>query len=104
LRINNRVKVVDEPESGPEFVAELVSLQEDIFSQPRVVELPIETLVDLPTEPTMELVPSLIAMRTSLLFRSPDEHDPLQMSTKDKFTKDYATYSAKFSQFSFHHG
>jgi len=49
---------------GPEIIAVLVSLQEEISSRPtEVEELPIETFVDLPTEPSMELVLSLVAMR-----------------------------------------
>ena len=71
---------VDKPELGPEIVAELVSLQEEISSRPmKVVELYVKTLVDLPTKPTMKLVPSLAAMRASLLLRSPDLYDPLQI-------------------------
>ena len=47
-------KVVDETEPGPKFVVELVSLQEDIFLQPtQVIELLIETLINLLAEPTM---------------------------------------------------
>ena len=43
-------EVVNELESGLEVVTELVSLQEEISSRPKkIVELPIETLVDLPT-------------------------------------------------------
>ena len=53
-----------ESEPGPEIIAELVSLQEEISSRPtEVEELSIETFVDLPTEPNMELVLSLAAMR-----------------------------------------
>jgi len=44
-----------------------------------IEKLPTETLVDLLTEPTMELVSSLEAMRDSLFLRSPDEYDPLQI-------------------------
>ena len=55
-------KVVDEPESGSEVVAELVLLQEEIFfsQSTEVEELPIETLVDFPAELITELVPSLV--------------------------------------------
>jgi len=63
-------EVVDDSESEPEVeelgsevVAALASLQEEISSWP--------------TEPTMELVPSLAAMRALLSFRSPDVYDPL---------------------------
>ena len=82
------VKVVEDPESevndklelGPEVVAELLSLQKQIFPQPtEVINLPIETLVDLPTKPTLELVPSLTVMRASFFFRSPDMYDLLQI-------------------------
>jgi len=52
---------------GPEVVAELMSLQEEIFSQPmEVVELSIETIVDLPAEFTIKLVPPLAVMRASI--------------------------------------
>ena len=44
-----------------------------------VVELPIETIVDLPVEPTLELVPSLTVMMASLFLRSPDVYDILQI-------------------------
>ena len=37
----------------------------------------IKSLIDLPTEPTMELMSSLIAMRASL--KLPDVYDPLQI-------------------------
>ena len=41
-----KLEVDDKSELGPEIVAELVSLQEEIFSRPtEVVELPIETLI-----------------------------------------------------------
>jgi len=53
------------------------------------VELPIETLVDLPTEPTRELVPYLAAMRTSFFLRSPDVYDPLQIFLQERFTGDW---------------
>ena len=74
-------KVIDELKLGPEVVAELMSPQEKIFfSRPTEVEkLPTETFVDLSAEPTIEVVPSLIAIRVSLFLRSPDEYDPLQV-------------------------
>ena len=58
-----------------------MSQLEEIFLQPIKVEaLLIETLVDLPTEPTLELVPTLVptlaAMRVSFFLRSPDVYDP----------------------------
>ena len=73
---------VDEPEPGLEV--ELVSPQEEISSRPTAVEeLPIETLVDPPTDPTMALVPPLTVMRASLSLRSPDVYDPLQTFLQD---------------------
>ena len=69
---------VEEP--GPEVVAELAPLQEEVSSwSTEVEELPNEILIDLPPEPTMELVPSLAVMKTSLLLRPLDEYDPLQI-------------------------
>ena len=49
-------------------------------SRPIEVEkLPIDTLVKLPPDPTMELVSSLVVMKTSLSLRVPDVYDPLQI-------------------------
>ena len=46
------VEVVEDSELGPEVVAESVSLQEELSSRPtKVIELPIETLVDLQQSP-----------------------------------------------------
>ena len=76
------VEIVEdsELESGLKVIAELVSLQEEISPRPtKVVESPIETLVGLPAELTLELVPSLTAIRASLFLRSPDVYDPLQI-------------------------
>ena len=81
------VEVVEDPQPepevddkrGPEVVAELVSLQEQIFSRStEVVELPIET-VDIPAEPIMELAPFLAVMRASIFLRSTAVHNPLQI-------------------------
>jgi len=53
----------------PEVIAELAPLQEEIFFRStQVEELPNETLVDLSVEPTLELIPSLTAMRASFFF------------------------------------
>ena len=53
-------KVYDKPESRLEVIAESVSQQEEVSPQPMKVEgLPVETLVDLPAELTLELVPPL---------------------------------------------
>ena len=67
---SNATEVVKDlkPEPGPEpeVIAELVPLQEEIFFRPTEVEkLLNETLVDLPAEPTLELVPHLADMRIS---------------------------------------
>jgi len=55
---NKAAKVVEDSELEPdlEVVTELVSLQEEIFSRStKVVEVLIETLVDLSAQPTLEL-------------------------------------------------
>ena len=74
-------KVGDKPqlEPGPKIVAELMSPQEDIFFRPiEVKEFTVETLVNLPAEPTLELVSPLTAMKVSFFLRSSDVYDPLQ--------------------------
>jgi len=77
-------EIDDKPESGSEVVAELVSLQEEISPWPtKVVELPIETLINLPAEPIRELVPSLAATRASDFLRLSDAYDPLQIFIHD---------------------
>jgi len=54
-------------------------LQEEIFSQPiEVEELPIDTLVNLSTELTIELFSSVMIF-FSLSLRSPNIYDPLQI-------------------------
>ena len=66
-------------ESEVEVIAELAILKEEISSRPtEVEEFPIETLVDLPKESTIELVSSLAAMKTSLSLGSLDVYDTLQ--------------------------
>ena len=83
---------VDEPESGPEVVAELVSPQEDISSWPIEVEdLPTETLVDLLAESTMKLVPSLATKRASLFLRTPNEYDHLQIFLQETVSREVGT-------------
>ena len=73
------VEIVEDSESEPEL-AELVLLQEEISSQPtQIVKLPIGTLIDLPAEPTMELISSLEAMRVSFFLKSSDVYEPLQI-------------------------
>ena len=55
---NKAAKVVEDSELEPdlEVVTELVSLQEEIFSRStKVVEVLIETLVDLSAQLTLEL-------------------------------------------------
>ena len=76
-------EVDDKPEPKPE-VAESVSQQEKISPQlMKVEELTVETLVDLPAEPTLKLVPLLAAMRVSFFLRSPDVYDPLQICLQE---------------------
>ena len=77
---NKVVEVVEEPKPRPEVAADLVSLQEEISSRPtEIVDLPIETLVDLPVEPARKLISSLVGMRASVFLRSPDKYDPLKI-------------------------
>jgi len=89
------VKIIEDPKSEPEFddepgseiIARLVSMKEEIFSRSTYVgELPIETLVDLLAEPSLELIPSLTVMMASLFLRLPDEYDPLQILLQESFT------------------
>ena len=62
------LKVINEPEIELEIITELVSVQEEFFSQhTEVEEVLIEILVDFPVGHTIELVPSLPFMMTSLL-------------------------------------
>jgi len=53
-----------------------------------VVELPIETLVDLSAEPFMDLVPTVAAMRTSFFLRSPGLYDPLQILIQEAVSQE----------------
>ena len=54
-------EVYDKPEPRPKITAESVSQQEEVSPQPMEFEdLPAETLVDLPAEPTLKLVPPVI--------------------------------------------
>ena len=86
------LKFVEDPKPETKIVAGLVSLQEEISSQfTEVVELPIETLVDLPAKPTTELVPSLTVMRASLFLRSPDMYDPLQIFFQEAVLQEIGT-------------
>jgi len=63
-------EVDDKLEPGPEVITELVSLQEEIFFRPtEIEELPIETLVDLSAQPTLELVLPLAVMRVSFFLK-----------------------------------
>jgi len=64
-----------------------VSQQEEIFPQPiEGEEFPIETLVNLSVESTLELVSPLAAMRVSFFYRSPDVDDPLQICLQEPDT------------------
>jgi len=54
----------------------------------KVVELPIETLVDLPAEPSMDLVPTVAAMRTSFFLRLPGLYDPLQILIQEPVSQE----------------
>ena len=48
-----------------------------------VESLPVETLVDLPAEPALKLIPPLADIRVSFFFRSPDVYDPLQICLQE---------------------
>ena len=66
-----------------------MSLLEEISSQPiEVVELSIETLVDLPAESTIKLVPPLAVMRASIFLKSPDVYDPLQIFLQEPVSQE----------------
>jgi len=81
------LEVYDKP--GPEVIAELMSQQEETSPQPmKVEELPIETIVDLLAEPTLQLVPPLTDIRVSFFLRSPDAYDPLQISLHETGPQD----------------
>ena len=69
--------VLDELES--EVVTELVTLQEKTSQSTEVEEPLIEIFVDLPAEPTMDLLPSSSATRVTLSLRSRDTYDPLDI-------------------------
>ena len=78
------VDIVEYSEPGPKVTAELVSLQGEIFPRPtKVIELPLETLINLSTKPTLELVPSLAVMRASVFLRSTDVYDPLHICLQE---------------------
>jgi len=90
------LEIVEDPEPapevddklvvGPEVVAELVLLEDEIFSWPmEVIELPIKTLVNLSTESIMKLVPSLTFMRVSFFLRSPDIYNPCRSFSRRQF-------------------
>ena len=70
------LEVIDksEPEPEPEAFDES---EPDIIDEPelKVEESFIENLIELPLEPTIELVSSL----TAILLRSPDVYDPSQI-------------------------
>ena len=69
------LKIDDKP--GPEVIAKLVSQQEVISPRPmKAVDLPIETLIDLSAEPSMDLGPTMAAMKSTFFLRSPDVYDP----------------------------
>ena len=49
----------------------------------KVEGLPVETLVDLLTEPTLKLVPPLATMSVLFFLRSPDVYDPLRICLQE---------------------
>ena len=93
------IEVIGDPESESEVVklrtqvvTELVSQQEEIFSQPmKVVELPIETHVDPVAEPILKIVSSLAVMRASIFLRSPDIYDPLWIFLHEPVSQEIGT-------------
>ena len=76
-------KINDKPKSRPEAVDELAPQQEKFPSWYTEVDELCNKTSDLPPEPTMKIVPSLVAMKTSLLLRPPDEYDPLQICLQE---------------------
>jgi len=61
--LKSEPEVDDNPEPEPKVITESVAQQEEISPQPmKVEELHVETLVYLPAEPTLELVPPLAGM------------------------------------------
>jgi len=99
LRKITEPEVIDEPdpespvlvefdvleESGPEVIAKLERVPEpEAESEVKkldkeVKELLIGTLVNLPAEFTIELLPFFSAMRIPMTLRSPDLYDPLHI-------------------------
>ena len=66
--LKSEPEIDDKLESGPKAVDELAPLHEEVSSLYTEVEEPHnEIFIDLSLEPTMELVLSLAAMKTSLL-------------------------------------
>ena len=89
------VEVVEDPEPKPKVdklrpkvVAELVSQQEISPRLMKVVELPIEILVNLPAEPFIDLIPNVAAMRTSFFLRSSDVYNPLQILIQEPISQE----------------
>ena len=77
-------EVYDKLEPRPEVIVESVSQQEEVSLQPMEVEdLPIDTLVDLPAETTLELVPPLSVMNVLFFLTSPDVYDPLRICLQE---------------------
>jgi len=70
----------------------------------KVEELPVETVIDLLAEPTLELVPPLAGMRVSFFLRSPDAYDSLQICLQELSSQEIRPHGAKCSQFSFQLG
>ena len=70
----------------------------------KVEELPVETLVDLPAELTLELVPPLTVMRVSFFLKSPDVYDPLQICLQKPGSQEIRSLMMQCNIFSFHHG
>ena len=67
-----------------------MSPQEEISSRPTYVEeLPIKTLVDLPAEPIIELVSSLIAIGPH--YPSRDVYDLLQIFLQETILQEIGT-------------
>ena len=56
-----------------------------------VVELSIETLIDLPAEPIMKLVPHLTAIRASIFLRLPDMYNSLQIFLQEPVSQEIGT-------------
>ena len=76
---NQSQKFMISQSQGQKLLLSCVTVIRDFPTTRKVEEVAIETLVDLPTEPTLELVPPLVGMMVSYFLRLSDVYDPLQI-------------------------